>query len=87
MPRPRVHDLDSVLDAVEELAVRAGPAAVSIRAISAAVGGDRIGTYIAWPGDDAQPRPRTRTCPGRAFCRPVRAAARPSGASQHERIE
>lgn len=38
MARPRVHDPDSVLDAVEELAVQSGPAAVSIRAISAAAG-------------------------------------------------
>lgn len=38
MPRPRVHDPDAVLDAVEALVARAGPQAVSIRAISAAVG-------------------------------------------------
>jgi AcrR family transcriptional regulator len=38
MPRPRVHDPDRVLDAVESLAVSSGPAAVTIRAISAAVG-------------------------------------------------
>jgi AcrR family transcriptional regulator len=38
MPRPRVHDPDLVLDAAESLAVSAGPAAVTIRAISAAVG-------------------------------------------------
>src|SRR5689334_2657854 len=38
MPRPRVHDPDSVLDAVEHLAARSGPQAVSIRAVSAAVG-------------------------------------------------
>jgi AcrR family transcriptional regulator len=38
MPRPRVYDPDIVLDAVEALAVRSGPAAVSIRAISAEVG-------------------------------------------------
>ncbi|HET9876692.1 MAG TPA: helix-turn-helix domain-containing protein [Mycobacterium sp.] len=38
MPRPRVHDPDQVLDAVESLAARSGPAAVTIRAISAAVG-------------------------------------------------
>lgn len=48
MPRPRVHDLDSVLDAVEELAVRAGPAAVSIRAISAAVGISNGAVYHAF---------------------------------------
>ncbi|TDK89800.1 TetR/AcrR family transcriptional regulator [Mycobacterium paragordonae] len=38
MPRPRVHDPDTVLDAVESLAVASGPAAVTIRAISSAVG-------------------------------------------------
>ena len=38
MPRPRVYEPDTVLDAVETLAVRSGPAAVSIRAISAEVG-------------------------------------------------
>lgn len=38
MPRPRVHDRDVVLDAVEELVARAGPTAVTIRAIGAAVG-------------------------------------------------
>jgi AcrR family transcriptional regulator len=38
MPRPRLHEPDRVLDAVESLAVASGPAAVTIRAISAAVG-------------------------------------------------
>jgi AcrR family transcriptional regulator len=38
MPRPRVYDPDTVLDAAEVLATRSGPAAVSIRAISAEVG-------------------------------------------------
>ena len=38
MPRPRVHEPERVLDAVESLAVAAGPAAVTIRAVSAAVG-------------------------------------------------
>ncbi|MEZ0364548.1 TetR/AcrR family transcriptional regulator [Mycobacterium sp. pUA109] len=38
MPRPRVHDPDRVLDAVESLAAASGPAAVTIRAIGAAVG-------------------------------------------------
>ncbi|MBX9640225.1 MAG: TetR/AcrR family transcriptional regulator [Mycobacteriaceae bacterium] len=38
MPRPRVHDPDAVLDAAESLAVAAGPAAVTIRAISSTVG-------------------------------------------------
>ena len=38
MPRPRLYDPDTVLDAAEALAARSGRAAVSIRAIIAAVG-------------------------------------------------
>jgi AcrR family transcriptional regulator len=38
MPRPRVYEPARVLDAVEALAAAAGPAAVTIRAVSAAVG-------------------------------------------------
>jgi AcrR family transcriptional regulator len=38
MPRPRIHDPDRVLDAVESLAVTSGPAAVTIRAVSTGVG-------------------------------------------------
>lgn len=38
MPRPRIHDPDRVLDAVEELAARSGPAAVTIRAVETAAG-------------------------------------------------
>ncbi|WP_406815378.1 TetR/AcrR family transcriptional regulator [Mycobacterium sp. M23085] len=38
MPRPRMHDPDVVLDAVEDLVARSGPTAVTIRAISSAVG-------------------------------------------------
>ncbi|MEV4124241.1 helix-turn-helix domain-containing protein [Nocardia sp. NPDC049707] len=38
MPRPRTHDPDIVLDAAESLAVRSGPAAVTIRAVAAATG-------------------------------------------------
>lgn len=38
MPRPRVHDPDAVLDAVEDLVARSGPSAVTIRAVGAAVG-------------------------------------------------
>ncbi|MGW0160332.1 TetR/AcrR family transcriptional regulator [Mycobacterium sp. NPDC003323] len=38
MPRPRVYDLDSVLDTVESLAVRTGPAAVTVRAVASAAG-------------------------------------------------
>ncbi|MFZ0714475.1 TetR/AcrR family transcriptional regulator, partial [Mycobacterium sp.] len=38
MPRQRVYEPDRILDAVESLAVASGPAAVTIRAISAGVG-------------------------------------------------
>ena len=38
MPRPRIHDPDSVLDAAESLAVESGPSAVTIRAVAAATG-------------------------------------------------
>lgn len=38
MPRPRMHDPDVVLDAVEDLVARSGPSAVTIRAVGAAVG-------------------------------------------------
>lgn len=38
MPRPRIHDPDVVLDAVEDLVAQSGPTAVTIRAVSAAVG-------------------------------------------------
>src|SRR5205085_1188927 len=38
VPRPRVYDQDHILDAVERLAVQSGPAAVTIRAISDAIG-------------------------------------------------
>lgn len=38
MPRPRLHDPDTVLDAAESIAVQAGPAAVTIRAVGAATG-------------------------------------------------
>lgn len=38
MPRPRLHEPDRILDAVESTAVGSGPAAVTIRGVSAAVG-------------------------------------------------
>lgn len=38
MPRPRVHDQDQILDAVERLAVQSGPASVTIRAVGDAIG-------------------------------------------------
>ncbi|KAA0097679.1 TetR/AcrR family transcriptional regulator [Mycolicibacterium sp. P1-18] len=38
MPRPRIHDRDTVLDAAEALAVQIGPAGVTTRAVAAAAG-------------------------------------------------
>ncbi len=38
MPRPRLYEQDAILDAVERLAVQSGPAAVTIRAVGAAIG-------------------------------------------------
>ena len=38
VPRPRVYDLDAVLDAVEALVAAQGPAAVTVRAVAAAAG-------------------------------------------------
>ncbi|MUL47543.1 TetR/AcrR family transcriptional regulator [Mycobacterium sp. CBMA293] len=38
MPRPRVYDLDAVLDAAESLAVEAGPAGVTTRSVATAAG-------------------------------------------------
>jgi AcrR family transcriptional regulator len=38
MPRPRVYEPDRVLDAVESLTLASGPAGVTIRGISAAIG-------------------------------------------------
>jgi AcrR family transcriptional regulator len=45
MPRPRVYEPDRVLDAVESLTVASGPAAVTIRAVSAAVGASNGALY------------------------------------------
>ncbi|WP_375483606.1 TetR/AcrR family transcriptional regulator [uncultured Mycobacterium sp.] len=38
MPRPRVHDVDRMLDAAESLAAEAGTSAVTIRSVAAAAG-------------------------------------------------
>jgi AcrR family transcriptional regulator len=48
MPRPRVHDLDRVLDVAEELAVTGGPAAVTIRALSEATSVSNGALYHAF---------------------------------------
>jgi AcrR family transcriptional regulator len=45
VPRPRIHEPDRVLDAVESLTVTSGPAAVTIRAVSAAVGASNGALY------------------------------------------
>lgn len=45
MARPRVHDPDRVLDAVESLAARSGAAAVTIRAIGEATGASNGAVY------------------------------------------
>jgi AcrR family transcriptional regulator len=48
MPRPRVHDLDHVLDVAEHLAVTAGPDAVTIRALSDAASVSNGALYHAF---------------------------------------
>lgn len=48
VPRPRVHDQDQILDAVERLAVQAGPAAVTIRAVGDATGVSNGALYHAF---------------------------------------
>jgi AcrR family transcriptional regulator len=48
MPRPRLHEPDRILDAVESIAVRSGPAAVTIRGVSAAVGVSNGALYHAF---------------------------------------
>lgn len=45
MARPRVHDPGRVLDAVESLAARSGPAAVTIRAVSETTGASNGAVY------------------------------------------
>lgn len=45
MPRPRVYDPAQVLDAVEALAARSGPAAVTIRAVGEATGASNGAVY------------------------------------------
>jgi len=45
VPRPRVYDPEQVLDAVESLAARSGPAAVTIRAIGEATGASNGAVY------------------------------------------
>ncbi len=48
MPRPRVHDLDTLLDAAENLAATAGPTAVTVRAVSDVTGVSNGAIYHAF---------------------------------------
>ncbi|MEU4340508.1 helix-turn-helix domain-containing protein [Nocardia sp. NPDC023852] len=48
MPRPRVHDLDDILDAAERLAVEGGPSTVTIRAVAAATAVSNGAIYHAF---------------------------------------
>lgn len=48
VPRPRVHDPDRVLDAVESLAARSGATAVTIRAVESATGVSNGALYHAF---------------------------------------
>ncbi|WP_205876127.1 TetR/AcrR family transcriptional regulator [Mycobacterium camsae] len=66
MPRPRLHDPDNVLDAVESVAVSSGPAAVTIRAISSAVGVSNGALYHTF-GSRAGLLARAWTRAGRRF--------------------
>jgi AcrR family transcriptional regulator len=66
VPRPRVYDEDQILDAVEQLAVQAGPAAVTIRAISAAIGVSNGAVYHTF-GSRAGLTGRARLRAGRRF--------------------
>ncbi|MBF6167999.1 helix-turn-helix transcriptional regulator [Streptomyces gardneri] len=48
MPRPRVHALDPLMDAAEQLAVDSGPAAVTVRALSEAASVSNGAIYHAF---------------------------------------
>lgn len=66
MPRPRVYDVDRVLDAAETLAVTAGPAAVTIRALSEATSMSNGALYHAF-GSRAALLARAWTRAARSF--------------------
>jgi AcrR family transcriptional regulator len=68
VPRPRVYDQDQILDAVEQLAVQHGPAAVTIRAISAAIGVSNGAVYHTF-GSRAGLAGRARLRAGQRFLR------------------
>ncbi|MUM17615.1 TetR/AcrR family transcriptional regulator [Mycobacterium sp. CBMA271] len=48
MPRPRIHSVDDLLDATEQIAVHAGPSAVTVRAVSQATGVSNGAIYHAF---------------------------------------
>ncbi|TDZ92997.1 Bacterial regulatory protein, tetR family [Mycobacteroides salmoniphilum] len=48
VPRPRIHSVDDLLDATERIAVREGPAAVTIRAVSQVTGISNGAIYHAF---------------------------------------
>ncbi|MFC8047871.1 TetR/AcrR family transcriptional regulator [Nocardia sp. NPDC057353] len=48
MPRPRLHDLDDLMDVAERMAVEAGPAAVTVRALSQTAGISNGAIYHAF---------------------------------------
>jgi AcrR family transcriptional regulator len=48
MPRPRIHDLDLLLDAAEQLAVESGAASVTVRALSEATSVSNGAIYHAF---------------------------------------
>ena len=48
MPRPRIHDLDLLLDAAEQLAVESGAASVTVRALSEATSVSNGAIYHAY---------------------------------------
>ncbi len=48
MPRPRTHDLEHLLDTAERMAVDSGPAAVTVRALSAATSVSNGAIYHAF---------------------------------------
>ncbi|MFC8526074.1 TetR/AcrR family transcriptional regulator [Nocardia sp. NPDC057227] len=48
MPRPRLHDLDELMDVAERMAVDSGPAAVTVRALSQTAGVSNGAIYHAF---------------------------------------
>nr|WP_307695101.1 TetR family transcriptional regulator [Nocardia beijingensis] len=69
MPRPRIHDPGTVLDAAESLAVRCGPAAVTTHAVAAATGVSNGAIYHTF-GSRAELLGRTWLRAASWTCRP-----------------